>query len=49
MTGEEDLDAVYVITKSLEEHWVVVDQQIFIAAVIVNPFYQAGHLCSFSF
>ena len=49
MTDEEDLDAVHAIMESLEEHWAVADQQIFIAAVIVNPFYQAGHLCSFSF
>ena len=40
MTDEEDLDAVHAIMESLEEHWAVADQQIFIAAVIVNPFYQ---------
>jgi hypothetical protein len=40
MTDEEDLDAVHAIMESLEERWAVADQQIFIAAVIVNPFYQ---------
>lgn len=40
MTDDEDLDAAAAITKSIERHWAVADQQIFIAAVIVNPFYQ---------
>ena len=40
LTDEEDLDAAAAITESLERRWAVADQQIFIAAVIVNPFYQ---------
>jgi hypothetical protein len=40
MTDEEDLDAAAAIMESLERRWAVTDQQIFIAAVIVNPFYQ---------
>jgi hypothetical protein len=40
MTDEEDLDATATIMESLKWHWAVTDQQIFIAAVIVNPFYQ---------
>src|ERR1700683_4825680 len=40
LTDEEDFDAAAAITESLERRWAVADQQIFIAAVIVNPFYQ---------
>ena len=37
---DEDLDAAAAIMESIKRHWAVADQQIFIAAVIVNPFYQ---------
>ena len=40
MTDDEDLDAAAAIMESIEWHWGVADQQIFIAAVIVNLFYQ---------
>jgi hypothetical protein len=40
LTDEEDLDAAAAIMKSLEWHWAVANQQIFITAVIVSPFYQ---------
>jgi hypothetical protein len=40
MTDDEDLDAAAAIMESIERRWAVADQQIFIAAVIVNPFYQ---------
>src|SRR5882762_6102668 len=40
LTDDKDLDAAAAIMESLERRWAVADQQIFIAAVIVNPFYQ---------
>jgi hypothetical protein len=40
LTDEEDLDAANAIMESLERRWAVTDQQIFIASVILNPFYQ---------
>ena len=40
MTDDEDLNAANSIMESLEWQWAVSDQQIFIAAVILTPFYQ---------
>jgi hypothetical protein len=40
LTDDEDLDAVAAIMESLKWCWAIADQQIFISAVIVNPFYQ---------
>jgi hypothetical protein len=46
LADEEDLDASQSIISSLEKRWTAADQDIFIAAVIVNPFFRAdpfGH------
>jgi hypothetical protein len=40
MTDDEDLDAAAAMMESIERCWAVANQQIFIAAVIVNLFYQ---------
>jgi hypothetical protein len=40
MTDEEDLDTANAIMESLERRWAVADQQIFIASIILNLFYQ---------
>ena len=41
MQHEEDIAARDAILGSLEKRWLVADQDIFIAAVVVNPFFQA--------
>lgn len=41
MIGIEDRDAVVAILASLEKRWLVADQDVFIATVIVNPFFRA--------
>jgi hypothetical protein len=41
MTDNEDLDVAEAIMESLERCWAVADQQIFIATVILNHFYQS--------
>ena len=41
MTSPEDVTACTAILNSLEKHWSVADQDIFIAAVIVNPSFRA--------
>ena len=38
---EADCTASKSIISSLEKHWMVADQDIFIATVIVNPFFRA--------
>lgn len=40
MTDGEDLDAAASIIESIEKRWAVAEQEVFIACVIVNPFYQ---------
>ncbi|KZP34710.1 hypothetical protein FIBSPDRAFT_971865, partial [Athelia psychrophila] len=40
MTDEADLDASAAIMESIEKRWAVADQEVFMATVIVNPFYQ---------
>jgi len=42
MTGKADCVASHSIISSLEKHWMAADQDIFIATVIVNPFFRAG-------
>lgn len=41
MTEEGDRAASMSIINSLEKHWAAADQDIFIAAVLVNPFFRA--------
>lgn len=40
MTDAEDLVGCIAILKSLEKHWLAADQDVFIATVIVNPFFR---------
>lgn len=40
MKDDEDQGAVTAIMKSLEKRWAVADQEVFIAAVVLNPFYR---------
>lgn len=40
MTDPEDLPGCKAIIDSIERRWAKADQEIFIAAVILNPFYQ---------
>lgn len=40
MTEPDDREGCCAIVRSLERRWAVADQEIFIAAVILNPFYQ---------
>lgn len=40
MVDEEDLTGCQAIIASLERRWAVSDQETFISAVILNPFYQ---------
>lgn len=42
MTGPEDATARTAILNSLEKRWLAADQDVFIATVIVNPFFQAS-------
>ena len=42
MTGKADRVASHSIILSLEKRWMAADQDIFIATVIVNPFFRAG-------
>jgi len=42
MTDEDDRVASTSINSSLEKWWMAADQDIFIAAVIVNPFFRVG-------
>ena len=44
LTDEDDHIASKSIISSLEKHWMAADQDIFIATVIVNPFYRADPL-----
>lgn len=37
---EEDLPSRNSILASLEKHWMKADQEVFLAAIMVNPFYQ---------
>lgn len=40
MKDPDDADAVDAIISSIEKRWAVADQEVFIACLIVNPFYQ---------
>lgn len=40
MEDPEDFIGANRIKESLEQRWAVADQEVFIAAVILNPFYQ---------
>ena len=40
MNGPEDLVGCTAILMSLEKRWLVADQSVFIAAVIINPFFR---------
>jgi hypothetical protein len=40
LTDEDDLVRCLAIIESIEQRWIVADQEIFIAAVVLNPFYQ---------
>jgi hypothetical protein len=41
MVGSEDVVGCAAILQSLEKRWLAADQDVFIAAVIVNPFFRA--------
>jgi hypothetical protein len=41
MTHPEDVEGCTAIIESIEACWATADQEIFIAAVVLNPFYQS--------
>ena len=41
MAGPDDTTACAAILNSLEKRWLAADQDVFIAAVIINPFFRA--------
>ena len=41
MVDPEDMVGCTAIIKSIEAQWATADQEIFIAAVVLNPFYQS--------
>lgn len=41
MTDQEDAEGCMAIIESIEARWATADQEIFIAAVVLNPFYQS--------
>jgi hypothetical protein len=41
MTDPEDVEGCTTIIESIEACWATADQEIFIAAVVLNPFYQS--------
>lgn len=42
MTAPEDRIGCSAILDSLEKHWLAADQNVFIATVIINPFYRTA-------
>jgi hypothetical protein len=46
MTDPDDVKGcTATIIKSIEAHWATANQEIFIAAVVLNPFYQEHAIC----
>ena len=46
MKDPDDLPGVQAIIKSIEKRWAKADQEIFIAAMILNPFYRREPLAA---
>ena len=49
MEDLEDTVGCEAIIKSIEQRWAKADQEIFIAAIILNPFYQTSPFSALSF
>jgi len=49
MSDVDDLTGARSIMESIERRWAVADQQVFIAAVILNPFYQTKPFAPLAF
>jgi len=49
MTDPEDVEGCTAIIESIEACWVIADQEIFIAAVVLNLFYQSTPFASLQF
>jgi len=49
MDDDDDIHGCRAVMASIERRWAVADQQIFIAAVVLNPFYQCAPFASHPF
>ena len=49
MTDPEDVVGCKAIIESIEARWATADQEIFIAAVVLNPFYQSTPFAALQF
>jgi hypothetical protein len=49
MTDPEDVVGCTAIIESIEARWATADQEIFIAAVVLNPFYQSTPFAALQF